>query len=70
MDYKIRNAQQTISPELRAKAKELAHNNITEGARKTTDNEILQLVKVANQDGVVSEEELKFIAYWPGFRRQ
>ncbi|PIQ27493.1 hypothetical protein COW36_10090 [bacterium (Candidatus Blackallbacteria) CG17_big_fil_post_rev_8_21_14_2_50_48_46] len=62
MDYKIRNAQQTISPELRAKAKELAQNKVTDGARKTTNNEVLQLVQVANKDGIVSEEELKFIA--------
>lgn len=62
MDYKIRNAQQTISSELRTKAKELAQNNVKDGVRKTTDSEVLQLVQVANKDGVVSEEELMFIA--------
>jgi hypothetical protein len=63
MDYNIRNVDVSLDPKLLQKSKQLANNTTKEAGRSITDQEIKELLTEAQKnDGLVSEEELKFIA--------
>lgn len=64
MDYTIRHANKNIGADLFKKAKDLSGNaERTSGGAKITPNEVTQLLETAKAgDGIVSEEEIRFIA--------
>lgn len=63
MDYVIRNTQKTLDSDLLKKAKELANNKEKTATGSITEKEVSQLLQIAkSKDGVISEEEVRFIA--------
>ena len=63
MDYTIRNTKETLADSLFQKANELATNKERTKGGSITENEVSMLLEESKKnDGIISEEEIRYIA--------